>query len=103
MSELGEKLKELREQRGLTLGELAKAASATSSFLGRIERGERDPSATVLRRLAEPLGRTEVELLKLGGFLSPDATDDRLARLKEAVREEITGTMTTLLEKVDRL
>ena len=103
MNGLGEKLKELRERQGLTLGELARAAAATSSYLGRLERGERDPSATVLRRLAEPLGCTEVELLKLGGFLSPDAVDDRLARLRIAVREEIAGTMAELLEKVDRL
>lgn len=100
---VGAKLKSRRQLKGLTLGELSKASGVTSSHLGRIERGERAPSAAVLRRLAEPLGCTEVELLKLAGYLSPDATDDRLVRLKEAVREEITGTMTKLLEKVDRL
>jgi len=103
MNELGEKLKGYRERQGLTLGELGKASGVASSHLGRVERGEREPSAAVLRQLAEPLGCTEVELLKLGGYLSPDATDDRLARLRKAVREEITGTMTDLLERVDRL
>lgn len=103
MDGLGEKLKELREREGLTLGELAKRMGATSSYLGRLERGERKASANILRRLAEPLGCTEVQLLKLGGFLSPDTTDDRLARLKEATKREITGTMTKLLEKVDQL
>lgn len=103
MNELGEKLKGYRERQGLTLGELGKASGVASSHLGRVERGEREPSAAILQRLAEPLGCTEVELLKLGGFLSPDATDDRLARFKEAVRKEVTGTMTELLKRVDRL
>ncbi|KKK80882.1 hypothetical protein LCGC14_2819050 [marine sediment metagenome] len=100
---LGEKLKGRRQRQGLTLGELNKASGVTSSHLGRIERGERTPSAAVLRALAKPLGCTEWELLKEAGYLSPDATDDRLARFKDAVRDEITGTMTDLLEKVDRL
>lgn len=100
---VGEKLKRRRQLKGLTLGELSKASGVTSSHLGRVERGERTPSAAVLRQIAEPLGCTEVELMKLAGYLSPDATDDRLARIKESVKEEITGAMTELLEMVDRL
>jgi len=43
----------------------------SSSHLGRIERGERFPSAHVLRKIARPLGFEEDELLTLAGYLSP--------------------------------
>ena len=43
----------------------------SSSHLGRIERGERFPSARILRRIAKPLGFNEDELFTLAGFLSP--------------------------------
>jgi len=43
----------------------------SSSHLGRIERGERFPSAHILRRIARPLGFEEDELFTLAGFLSP--------------------------------
>ena len=55
----------------LTLQELATTSGVSSSHLGRIERGERFPSARILRRIAKPLGFDEDELFTLAGFLSP--------------------------------
>ena len=55
----------------LTLGKLADMARVSASHLGRIERGERFPSARILRRLAKPLGFEENELFALAGYLSP--------------------------------
>jgi transcriptional regulator with XRE-family HTH domain len=55
----------------LTLRELAAASGVSSSHLGRIERGERFPSARILRKIAKPLGSEESELLTLAGYLSP--------------------------------
>ena len=64
----------LRQQRiamGLTAKDLATASGISQSHVGRIERGERSPSANVLRRFAKPLGFKEDELFTLAGFLSP--------------------------------
>lgn len=55
----------------MTLRELAAMANISSSHLGRIERGERFPSAHILRRIAKPLGFEEEELFTLAGYLSP--------------------------------
>jgi transcriptional regulator with XRE-family HTH domain len=55
----------------LTLKELAAASGVSASHLGRMERGERFPSARILRKIAKPLGATENELLTLAGYLSP--------------------------------
>ncbi|MDD5127029.1 MAG: helix-turn-helix transcriptional regulator [Dehalococcoidales bacterium] len=70
-SNLGRILKQQRISVPLTLQELASIARVSSSHLGRIERGERFPSARVLRRIAKPLGFNEDELFMLAGFLSP--------------------------------
>jgi transcriptional regulator with XRE-family HTH domain len=70
---LGKMLKQRRVMMSLTLHELARAASVSASHLGRIERGERFPSARILRRLAKPLGLEEVELHSMAGYLSQQA------------------------------
>ncbi len=55
----------------LTLQDLANQARVSPSHLGRIERGERFPSARILRKIAKPLGFEEDELFTLAGYLSP--------------------------------
>jgi len=70
-SELGKIIKQQRITIPLTLQELTAKSGVSSSHLGRIERGERFPSAHVLRKIARPLGFEEDELLTLAGYLSP--------------------------------
>jgi len=68
---LGIMLKQQRLRILLTLRELTELSGVSSSHLGRIERGERFPSASILRRIAKPLGFGEDELFTLAGYLSP--------------------------------
>ena len=71
---LGRIIKEQRIRVPLTLRELADMSGTSPSHLGRIERGERNPSAHVLRKIARPLGFNEDELFTLAGLLSPQAS-----------------------------
>jgi transcriptional regulator with XRE-family HTH domain len=66
----------------LTLRQLSARSGVSSSHLGRIERGERLPSAYTLRKIAKPLGFDENELFMLAGFLSYRAP---------AMAEEVLG------------
>jgi len=68
---LGKILKQQRLMIPLTLQELAAASQVSPSHLGRIERGERFPSAQILQRIARPMGFEENELFTLAGYLSP--------------------------------
>ncbi len=70
---LGRIIKQQRVSLSLTLQELAGKSGVSASHLGRIERGERFPSAHVLRRIAKHLDFEEDELFTLAGFLSPQA------------------------------
>jgi transcriptional regulator with XRE-family HTH domain len=69
--DFGRILKQRRFTIPLTLRKLATVSGISSSHLGRIERGERFPSASVLQKIAKPLGFEESELFSLAGYLSP--------------------------------
>ena len=58
-----EKLKNYRQFRGLSREELAKKVGISSETLARYEREEREPNATVMKKLAVALGVTPNDLL----------------------------------------
>ena len=70
-NDLGEIIRQGRVALRLTLRELSAISGVSSSHLGRIERGERFPSGSILRKIAKPLGFEEDELFTLAGYLSP--------------------------------
>ena len=71
---LGGIIKQQRISLSLTLQELAAKSGVSASHLGRIERGERFPSAHILQRIASPLAFGEDELFTLAGYLSPQSS-----------------------------
>jgi len=74
-NDVGRIIKQRRLMAELTLSELSAKSGVSISHLGRIERGERLPSASVLRRLARPLGLSEVELFSYTGFLTTQPSE----------------------------
>ena len=81
MKQLGEIIKELRKRRGLTPKDLARSAGVHFSEIYRIEHGQRFPRAQTLKKLAKPLGISEIELFKLAGFLSEDESEVQIFKL----------------------
>lgn len=67
---LAEIIRERRKARGLTQQQLSRESGLSVGFIGHLETGDRFPSARTLRKLAKPLGFTEIELMKLAGYLS---------------------------------
>jgi len=64
MQKLGEKLRTLRKQRGLTLRELALELNTNSySYLGKIETGKRTPSAKMIFKIAKFFGVSTDQLM----------------------------------------
>ena len=53
---LGRTVRQLREDRGMAMRELADRAGVSSSFVSQIERGVANPSVASLQRIAEALG-----------------------------------------------
>lgn len=88
-NDLGKTLKQRRVLIPLTLRQLSDKSGVSPSYLARIENGKRFPSASILRKIAQPLGLGEVELLTLAGFLSPPPTT-------EAKRRSVVGDWTPM-------
>ena len=70
-SNLGRILKQRRVMLQLTLHKLGAMSGVSPSHLGRVERGQRFPSASILRRIAKPLSFEESELFSLADYLTP--------------------------------
>ena len=64
LSTIGETLRAERNERGLTLKQVAEGAHVSVSYLAEIERGEKDPSSRVLKSIAGGLDVEVSELLK---------------------------------------
>lgn len=62
MKTLGERIRELREQKDLSLRELAKRLGVSPAFLSDIELGRRYPSDEVLAKIAKELGESVASL-----------------------------------------
>ena len=98
---IGEIIKKQRVARAMTIYAVSSQAGVSLSHLGRIERGERNPSGYVLRKLSNPLGFTEIELFKLAGLLSSDEVDDRMEKFKVEMKRETYYCLALLLNKID--
>jgi transcriptional regulator with XRE-family HTH domain len=62
MKNLGEKIRELRENKDISLRELAKELDISAAFLSDVELGRRYPSKKVLRQIALKLDVEPEEL-----------------------------------------
>jgi len=63
-TELGSRIRELREQQGITLGECARRAGLSKAYLSQIEKGHVEkPSAQSLYQIATVLGTSVGALL----------------------------------------
>ncbi len=63
-SRLGANVKRLREAKCLSQEELAFQADMHRTYVSGIERGKRNPTVTVVERLAKPLGTSAGALLE---------------------------------------
>ena len=62
MKTLGDRIRELRGEKDVSLRELAKKLGLSAAFLSDVELGRRYPSGKVLTRIARELGEKEEEL-----------------------------------------
>jgi len=64
---LGRRLRELREQTGISQNDLADQIDVERSYISQIESGRRNPSIDVQKKLAQVLGTTLDDLLSAAG------------------------------------
>lgn len=87
---LGERIRVLRGERGLTVRQLADSAGVSIGLISQVERGVTDPSLQTLRAIAEVLGTPLFDL-----FQEPE--DRQVAVVRASRRTEVRspgGTLT---------
>jgi transcriptional regulator with XRE-family HTH domain len=80
---VGDNIRRLREEKGLSLDKLARLTGVSKSMLGQVERGESSPSITVLFKVAKGIKvsldtlttKKEEKVLKINKT-SPEMQDD---------------------------
>jgi len=72
--DLGKRLRELREERGLTQRDLAKKGGVPHGMISMIERGRTNPSVTTLRKILEGIDMT------MGEFFEPEIPSGTLQK-----------------------
>jgi transcriptional regulator with XRE-family HTH domain len=94
----GEKLREIRERKGITMKDLALQAGISESMISQIERNKVSPSLDTLFGLIDILG-VDMEYLFMNFKQDKEAyvvhPEDRQVQIKSGVRyEELTSIMT---------
>lgn len=72
---VGYNLRRIRSDKGVTQEGLSAKASISQQYISELESGKRNPSITLLAQLAQALGVSHVELVKL-------SDGQRLAKVK---------------------
>lgn len=56
-ADFGSRLRQLREEAGISCNELARRSGVSDGMISRLERGERTPTLDTARKLARALGQ----------------------------------------------
>ena len=62
--QMGQRIRRLREERGLSQAALAAKAKITREYVNKLEAGRYDPTLGVVQRLAKALGVSLADLVK---------------------------------------
>ncbi|MCP2261588.1 transcriptional regulator, XRE family with cupin sensor [Streptoalloteichus tenebrarius] len=95
--DFGAEVRRLRQERQLTLDELAERSGVSRAALSKIERGERNPSLHSALQIAEALGRPLSELV---GYTAATPTVVRGDEVSRMVDESTGAVREALLEPV---
>lgn len=86
----GARIRSLREARGLSLRDLAEHSGVSAPMLSQVERGETSPTLAVANKIANGLGLSLSQLLRLdeGQFVSVVRRADRVVTTRNGHRFE---------------
>lgn len=100
---IGKRIRDMRQQRGWTLEQLAHESGLTTSYCGEVERGTRNASIGTVASIARALGTTLADVvagrrLQLNGDLEALLED-----IPESLRESALETLRETLRLSNRL
>lgn len=104
MTPLGARLRAMREERGVTLKDMAKAIRVSSAYLSALEHGRRGkPTWILLQRIIayfNVIWDEAEDLIRLSEISDPKITIDTAGLTPEAT--ELANRLATEIDKLDR-
>ena len=95
---LGTRIRDLREQRGMTLGDLERACNVSKGYLSQLEGGKAsNPTIVAVTKIAQGLGVSVSELL--GEPVTEEPSHDRLPAGLKSFLEESAARGTDLSDE----
>jgi len=87
---IGEYIKKIREEKGLSINQLALYSDVSAAHISRIERGLREPSPEILKKLSQALKVPYEELMAAAGYLDEIEQNNIVAEQKiaEAIADD---------------
>lgn len=99
---LGERIRQLRESRGLTLDALAQRVSSSKSYIWELENKDvTRPSAEKLQLIAEALHTTVEFFLQSDGVTEEDAADEAFYRNYRRLDEPHKARLRRILDALE--
>jgi len=97
--ELGKRIRELREEIGVTQGQVAGEAAVSQGYLSQLENGDvRNPSAAVILRVAQAIHVDPDDLFEAAGY----PTVRTLKRVYEAYEANVDPDLLRFLNRLPR-
>lgn len=90
---IGNKIKEQREQKGITQEALAEEVGITANYLGVLERGDKLPKLTTFIKIANALKVSAdvllVDVLSVSGAIKATYLETSISRLSEKEQKKV--------------
>jgi transcriptional regulator with XRE-family HTH domain len=98
---LGRRIRALRKSKGLTQEQLGAACGVNYKFIGGIERGEENPSLSILQKIAEGLG---MEVIELFSFQHEESDPDKLKKMiTDIIKDEKSDRLQLILKIINAI
>ncbi len=94
---LGDRIRNLRDQRALTQGQLALSSSVSQGYLSQRENGEvKNPSAAVLLRIAQAVKVDPDDLFEAAGYPTVRTLRATYERYESTIDDELLSYLSSL-------
>ncbi len=94
---LGDRIRNLRDQRELTQGQLAQSSSVSQGYLSQLENGEvKNPSAAVLLRVAQAVDVDPDDLFEAAGYPTVRTLRATYERYESTIDDELLSYLSSL-------
>ncbi len=100
---IGARVRSIRKSKGLTQEQLADLASTSHSYIGDLERGERNVTLQSLQRISDALGVTFFELFQYGEFTGIEKKNPTIWKIVELLADKEEADIQKALDVLNAL